>query len=276
MNIARYFCCFQPPQAQPNLTPGEPPAGTMQDNGFSQLDDALLSEIFNHLDLPARKNFGLANKALQELFRFREKNLTLTGSNLAAALNRYPNVEQIRITGALRPEDVANISTVMEKITWLDLRDCNELTDAAIIALANKCPNLTSLNLSWRTQLTDAAITALANKCTKLTSLNLMLCYRLTDAAITALPNKCPNLTSLNLADCTLLTDAAITALANQCHNLSSLDLTRCHQITDAAILALANQCHNLTSLNLTDCYQLTDAAIQTIQAQRPMLRIFR
>ena len=116
------------------------------------------------------------------------------------------------------------------------------VTDAAVVAVAVFCPQLTSLNLGrdeHREEITDAAVTAVAARCPQLTSLNLCFCDRITDAAVTAVAAGCPQLTSLNLTDCNQITDAAVTAVAVGCPRLTSLHLRGCKQITRTAVTAV-------------------------------------
>ena len=60
----------------------------------------------------------------------------------------------------------------------------------------------------------DAVVAAMASRCTQLTSLNLSGCWKITDAAVTAVATGCTQLTSLNLRGCDQITDGAVTAVA--------------------------------------------------------------
>ena len=75
----------------------------------------------------------------------------------------------------------------------VDLGGCDEITDAAITALAANCKNLTTINLWSCDKITDAAITALAANCANLTTINLIGCGNITDAAITDFEHRLPN-----------------------------------------------------------------------------------
>lgn len=86
------------------------------------------------------------------------------------------------------------------KLTSLDIGNCF-VDDDVVIQLAKCLPNLKSLNLSFAV-ITDVALNALAERCKNLTSLNLDCCDNFTDEAIRALPARCTNLTSLSLAEC--------------------------------------------------------------------------
>ena len=67
-----------------------------------------------------------------------------------------------------------------------------------------------------RSNITDTAIKALANRCPNLTSIDLAGCTNITDTAITALATHCPNLTTIFLDGCTNITDTAKDSLRNK------------------------------------------------------------
>ena len=72
------------------------------------------------------------------------------------------------------------------------------MTDAAVLALAKHCPNLTDIRLQG-CAITDAAVIALAKHCPNLTDIRLDRCANITDAAVIALAEHCPNLTTIDL-----------------------------------------------------------------------------
>ena len=83
----------------------------------------------------------------------------------------------------------------------------------------------TLVSKAWRTarnqqttrvkcrNITDAAVLALAKGCPNLTTVNLYDCANITDAAVLALAKGCPNLTSIDLAGCRMITEEAKAAL---------------------------------------------------------------
>ncbi|KAJ8600516.1 hypothetical protein CTAYLR_009214 [Chrysophaeum taylorii] len=134
------------------------------------------------------------------------------------------------------------------------LRGCANLTDAAITAVADKCPNLEELYVSRCGNLMDAAIRAVAMRCKNLAKLNVSWCHNLTDVAITAVANNCPKFAQLNVSKCVNLTDAAITAVAENCPNLVELYFSGCTKVTDAAITVVAERCAHLAALRAHSC----------------------
>ena len=74
--------------------------------------------------------------------------------------------------------------------------------------------------------LTDAAIQAVAQGCPQLKELNVGRCARLTDASIRSLAESCTQLESLTTRYCPLLTSAVVRALEQGCRQLKYLDMT--------------------------------------------------
>ena len=89
------------------------------------------------------------------------------------------------------------------------------ITDAAVLALATHCRNLTYIRLTgFGRNITDAAVLALATHCRNLTTINLGGCVNITDAAVLAFATHCRNLTTIYLYGCVNITDDAKAALS--------------------------------------------------------------
>ena len=85
--------------------------------------------------------------------------------------------------------DVVNLNrwiqaTVARFPAAVYLKGCENLTDAAVVALAEGCNQLTSVDFSWCENLTDAAVVALVEGCNQLASVDFEGCVSLTDAAL--------------------------------------------------------------------------------------------
>ena len=71
----------------------------------------------------------------------------------------------------------------------LGLSGCRNITDAAVVAVASGCKQLTTLDLWSCRNITDAAVVAVASSCKQLTRLNLRCktSSKITDLAVLAL-----------------------------------------------------------------------------------------
>jgi hypothetical protein len=181
-------------------------------------------------------------------------------------------------------------------------------------ALADHCgASLVSINVRG-TRITDAAVEALAARCPRLAELNLECCLSLTDAGIVALGrgrdaapvapvapvellrtraarssfgddrgdeepgdesgSAGPTLQNLSISGCVRLTDVSVVAVAETCHRLSVVDLTQVYDITDSSVVALARSSGiHLRSVKLSRCGRITDVSISSLALNCPGLQ---
>merc|ERR1712166_374909 len=132
---------------------------------------------------------------------------------------------RIRITQTVTAADMRLWWTIVDATS-------SDVDDAVIIALAERCPALTAVDVSWCKNLTDAAFIGLAEHCPALTSIYMNGCKNLTDKAIIALAERCPALTNVDVSYCNKLTDAAIVGLADRCPALTQIDVMNCNKLT--------------------------------------------
>jgi len=155
--------------------------------------------------------------------------------------------------------------------TSLQLQECYNLTDSALMLAASRCPQLTSVDVSRDPNLTgiacsrhftNLAVVSLAQSCTGLTSFNVSGSAQLTDGAIVTLAQHCHGLRHLHLKNCQELTGLAIAVLARSCKNLTTIDLGNCNRIDDKSMAELADGCPGLVRICLRFCHKLGDQAI--------------
>jgi hypothetical protein len=180
------------------------------------------------------------------------------------------------------------------------LRRCADITDAAVVALAARCPNITSVHLDRCCNITDTALVALAEGCPGIAAIWLRGCSNITDAAVVALAERCRGIADIRLGGCTNITDTALLALAGRCPGIvrivldnraGSSNITdvgvvalaeRCPgiadivlagaNITDEAVGALAKRCPGITAIALGGCSNLTDEAVKELARHCPKL----
>ena len=157
-------------------------------------------------------------------------------------------------------------------ITHADFSRCYDLMDAAVIVLADKCRGITRVYFGDCGKLTDAALLALADKCPGITHADFSLCLNLTDVAVIALAGKCPSITYVNFSWCRNLTDAALLALAEKCPGITYADFGGCMNLTDVAVIALAGKCPGITHADFRECWNLSDAALLAFSDERPSI----
>ncbi|TPX32550.1 hypothetical protein SmJEL517_g04356 [Synchytrium microbalum] len=113
-----------------------------------------------------------------------------------------------------------------------------------IISIAESRPMLTTINLSNCRNLTDEAIIAIVTAtCTTLVSLSLDGCCQLRDTAVSVVASFCSpwnKLSSLSLRDCPFISNTGVLFINRFLRSsLRHLDISGCKRISDTAVLSL-------------------------------------
>mmetsp|Transcript_81538 Transcript_81538/g.243058 ORF Transcript_81538/g.243058 Transcript_81538/m.243058 type:complete len:390 (+) Transcript_81538:44-1213(+) len=145
------------------------------------------------------------------------------------------------------------------------------VTDVTAYALAERCPGLTCLDLSYRASLAAASLEALAARCSELRELQLTSCEQVSDAVVSSIAEHCASLAVLSIAGCTRVGDGGLFAL-QRCARMRRLLLWGCTAITDAGIAALS-ACRDLQELNVGMCHRLTPSGISKLALACPRLQ---
>ncbi len=213
-----------------------------------------------------------------------------TTVELAAPIRNLPRLHTLEVdvlyalpaaggTGHMESADMTALTALLAQrcatLQRLTLSECCALTDDALVALVNGCPELRHLSVHSCTvnYRSDAAGVAIGARCPKLLSVDLSWCYQeaIGDHTFVAIAEGCPELQSLTMRECCQesITDATFVAVANGCPNLQSLIMQGCNQctITDAALVAIANGCTKLRALDISFCDQetISDVALAMI-----------
>ena len=106
-----------------------------------------------------------------------------------------------------------DIAKQCPKLRALKLADCKHVSDVALLQISNSCTALETLDIS-RSELafkvTDVSMLALGERCHNLTELNVTGCHFLTDAGVDWLSGGCTSLTALQLGGLFKLTDTGV------------------------------------------------------------------
>ena len=86
-----------------------------------------------------------------------------------------------------------------ENIRTIVLRACDQITSASVYAIAENCPNLTHVDLSYGSSLSERCLIQLAEKCPKLEYLNFEGLINISDKVIAAVARTCRSLAYFNI-----------------------------------------------------------------------------
>lgn len=146
---------------------------------------------------------------------------------------------------------ISNISPkhlpVLEQLRELALWGCKNIIDKDVESIAERCTNLTVLDLS-NTQVNGDSLKIVAQRCHGLVRIHAAFCLQLTDHGIQHLAEHCSGLTVLDLRE-VKVTDRGIKFLAEHCPTLREIFLDECTNLTDSSIQSLCEYCPKLTWL---------------------------
>lgn len=164
------------------------------------------------------------------------------------------NLEVLGLSGLLATdESLMLLSSELKKcrITSLDLSNCSQMTDLGLIAIADACGSLKSVNLYENSRLSTEGVRVLCCRCWALESVRFEGLFMLTDDVFNFSPTidgraaandkMLSSLRDLNIKNCDLLTDQALFLLGERCRSMASLNLRSCKKITDKGLSYLAD-----------------------------------
>lgn len=190
---------------------------------------------------------------------------------------------------------IDKLARLHPELTRLDFSKCDQITDKTLSRWAVRFSKLRSVNLA-NSDITNLAIIALAENCPELRDVELSFCdnVKITDAVVFTLAKAFPGLEELHLRGTCEdssridfvrnskkmwlcihdeITDAVVIAFAKGCPGLKVVWLDCC-DITDAAVIALAENCPELELVNLIFCEQFTENAHLNLNKSHPALEI--
>jgi len=145
----------------------------------------------------------------------------------------------------------------------IDLCGCDKITDASIIHITKKNPNLQIINLSFCVNITHEGIKALVQQCSSLNTISLSH-TNINDQALLHIASSLPNqLKSLSLAGCQHISDASLQKLLSKCADLQYLDISHSKAISSSSIKAVASL-SSLLHFDMSWCSDsISESAIQ-------------
>eukprot|EP00271_Cylindrocystis_brebissonii_P008896 TRINITY_DN23420_c0_g1_i1.p1 TRINITY_DN23420_c0_g1~~TRINITY_DN23420_c0_g1_i1.p1 ORF type:complete len:644 (-),score=106.15 TRINITY_DN23420_c0_g1_i1:715-2646(-) len=200
-------------------------------------------------------------------------NSTKVTSDALESIALLPALEHLNLEQSeVNYDGLLALSKGCPKLKELDLRGCQNVTDAGVRAICAGVTDLEELALSYCLHITDAALTALSSL-SRLRVLKLDKCALSNDglAAVDLAGRAC-------LQDLTLrrveVGDQGLTSLLTGCSALKHLDLTCCPvEVTDVSLAFLAKTTRALERLFLEGCRGITSAGLAALAGTNKGLR---
>lgn len=195
-----------------------------------------------------------------------------------ATLEGCRNFQRSTLHGLLR----AN-----HKLTNLNLTGLTAVTNMSCKIIAEACPQLQMLNVSWCTHMDARGIKAVVKGCSQLTDLRAREIRGFDNLEVAEVLFKTNRLERLILNGCADLNDRALKIMVQgedpeidiltdipvvPPRKWRHLDLSRCTRLTTDGVRALGHLTPDLEGLQLSGCTALTDGALEPVLATTPRL----
>jgi len=153
-------------------------------------------------------------------------------------------------------------------LSYLDMSDCERLTDDGLEQVASSCRRLSCLYLRRCQLVTDRGLQSVATRCRSLTDISVAECLRVTDAGIVHLAvHLGQTLAHVSVAHCSLVGDRALACLADRCWRLRYVNARDCRGVTDPGVVSLATSGNGrrLRAIDVSHCLAVSDAALRAL-----------
>ncbi|XP_024515660.1 EIN3-binding F-box protein 1 [Selaginella moellendorffii] len=157
---------------------------------------------------------------------------------------------------------------VFPAVQHLDLCGISKLSDTGLLAfLETSGSSLVFLNLSDCVELTDKAIVGVSRKCFELQTVILDGCVKVSDKSVGVLASQCRSLQELDVSNCSITDDGIVAVVISVGPTLKTLSLSGCSRVTDESLPTIQKMCDSLTALNLKNCSGFTAAALEKFES---------
>ncbi|KAI3644489.1 hypothetical protein MP228_010653 [Amoeboaphelidium protococcarum] len=210
-------------------------------SNITKLDLSHLAEITEHSLCPLLMQ-------MKYLRCINLKGCKQVGDSVLRTIATYcPHIERLRLAGTkITDYGLMWISqSAITNLQYLDLNCCNGISDQGIIAVVQSQSELRWIDLTRQNKhksaalVTDASIMAVAQNCPRMELLDLSYCSQITDAPLIAITEQCNRLKSLSLKGLNFITAESVFALGElrrTYHKLIWLQIYNCRNITSQVI----------------------------------------
>ncbi|KAI9331646.1 hypothetical protein DFJ73DRAFT_781474 [Zopfochytrium polystomum] len=162
----------------------------------------------------------------------------MTDDMVEKFLRGTKSIKDLRLRRCVKLTDHA-IFLVVREIKYLDLGDCDKVTDKCLKWISSGCTNLKSLRLSFCSRITNNGLFDLSTGSYSFEALDLSHCTQVTDVSVALFAESLHSLRRLNLRRCVKVTDATVALLLRNAPLLERLDVSGCPLVTGGAVAAL-------------------------------------
>lgn len=209
-------------------------------------------------------------------------------SKATAIASACHNLENVCLEGSrIEPDSTHFILLGNNRLVHLNLTGLSAVSNSTCKIIAQNCPLLKFLNVSWCTNMDSRGVLKLVRGCPALQDLRVGEVRGFDDEEVMLCLFETNNLERLIMNGCTSLNDNALKVLVQgrnpeicpltnrplvPARKLRHLDIGRCHSVTDNGVERLAYNVPDLEGLQLSGCVELSDGALRDLLPNVPKL----
>ena len=146
-----------------------------------------------------------------------------------------------------------------------------DIDDSGLRIIAASLNNLEYLNLTNCNSITDRGLSQVAHCCTKLNTLKLGGCYKIGESGIWAFYEleNCPHLQKIELFRCIYVSNSALLSVAKRCPSLTMINISECSDIDTKAMVKFVKLNNKLKVLRASQCPRGIDDGVATELIQK-------
>ncbi|CAG2199605.1 uncharacterized protein LOC143044204 [Mytilus galloprovincialis] len=203
------------------------------------------------------------------------RNSNITDVGLEILCKKIPCLYKLELNGCNEITETGMWSCLNPKIVSLSIKDCINVADDTIGAIAQLLPALYELNIQAY-HVTDAALAFFSTKQSySLSVLRLQSCWEVTNHGVVNIVHSLPNLAVLSLSGCSKVTDDGIELITENLRKLRCLDLSWCPRITDSSLEYIACDLSQLEQLTLDRCSHVTDIGVGYLSTMTSLQKLY-
>ncbi|KNC99528.1 uncharacterized protein SPPG_04919 [Spizellomyces punctatus DAOM BR117] len=237
---------------------------------LATLPPELLTEVFHCLDTKSLRAVATTCRALRRTAVPVLWANPIIPSQPPITLERLIQQYGVHIRSLSFPDptyiDLVSVAPYLCGLLRIDLGGCAPFTvgDQQVMSLIACCPLLVAIDLRDCIDITDATLFALAKhpNVKFLEELSLARCCEVTDAGIAAIVRAANGLKTLNVTCVPCLSETALHHVAKECSNLRVLIARDSDAVSDEVLLELASGCPKLTQLDVDECLGVTEKGL--------------
>lgn len=174
-------------------------------------------------------------------------------------------------------EDIVNnfpmffLSGSLSQVVHLDLSESYYISDVAVTAIFENCPQLQHLNISGSQSLQNEGLRYIG-KCIHIHHLDLSMCMDLTDRSMEYVGAGCCSLKKLDISGCYKMTDKAIEHIV-KCRELQVLKFNY-NDLTGSNFHLISTHLPHLAELHLENCKYLNEVYVDELHKEMMHLKI--